>query len=276
MKKTLFLIGSFLLIQCGVAVLGLLIMMASSIVSGETINPNAQMSPAMMLLALLVANVLIIIASILIRGKGFKLPFRLGLPKGVLVKVTLLSMLAMVPLMYLVNIMTELLDLPDIMKDQFEAMSLSPWAIWVIALIAPVAEELCFRYGICESMLESRLKDKVKPNQWAWITIGVSAIVFAVIHMNPAQMLGAFAFGLFFGWLYMQTRSIWPVMLCHIFNNMLAVVIMRVFPSDTKLMDFTPEPWTLAGAIAGFAVVAVFCIWMLCRVLGKQLQAVEN
>ena len=102
---------------------------------------------------------------------------------------------------------------------------------FVICLLAPVAEELVFRGAILRALLRWR------PSQ-RWLMIVVSALLFALIHLNPAQMPHAFLAGLLLGWLFMRTGSVIPGIAFHWANNTITYFIARLYPNpDTQLVD---------------------------------------
>jgi hypothetical protein len=103
------------------------------------------------------------------------------------------------------------------------------WGYLAIGLLAPLAEEIVFRGAILRSLLE-----KMSP----WTAIALSALLFAVFHLNPAQMPHAFLVGLLLGWMYWRTGSILPGMAYHWANNSAAYVIYNVYPNpDMQLID---------------------------------------
>ncbi len=162
-------------------------------------------------------------------------------------------MLGALPLIAIANIVTELLSPPDVTGDYFNQMSMSPWALWVMALIGPLAEEVCFRYGILGSLLER----KVSP----WPAIIASALIFSLVHMNPAQMVGAAILGLYFGWLYARSQSLWPSAACHMLNNAMAVMLLRYTTEDDTISELLPAPWLVWVVLA--LSLAVFLLIML-------------
>ena len=73
-----------------------------------------------------------------------------------------------------------------------------------------------------------------------WAAIAVSAVIFAVVHANPAQMPHALLIGLLLGWMYYRTGSILPGIALHWVNNTAAYVFYVLFPfaADMKLTEF--------------------------------------
>jgi hypothetical protein len=61
----------------------------------------------------------------------------------------------------------------------------------------------------------------------AWAIV-ISALFFALIHMNPWQALNAFIIGVVMGYLYYKTGSLLLTMLIHFVNNGLALVMTQI------------------------------------------------
>ena len=101
--------------------------------------------------------------------------------------------------MYEVSKKIILLCIPLLLSAQF------------IAIVVPILEEVLFRGAI-----EGHLLRKGWSPKWA---ILVSALIFGIIHGNPAQIPFAFLIGLLFGWLYYRTGSLVPGIVGHIINN---------------------------------------------------------
>ncbi|MEY4941118.1 MAG: hypothetical protein RIQ93_2853 [Verrucomicrobiota bacterium] len=77
-------------------------------------------------------------------------------------------------------------------------------------VVAPFTEEVFFRGILLRGFL----------GIWRpWAAIVMSAALFSVLHLNPAQAPVAFALGLVLGWIYMRTRSLGLCMLGHALNN---------------------------------------------------------
>lgn len=78
-----------------------------------------------------------------------------------------------------------------------------------ICLIGPIFEEIIFR-GL--------LLKAIQPFG-EMTAIIISAVAFAMFHLNPMQFPTALATGLLLGYLAVRTKSIFPSMLAHIVNN---------------------------------------------------------
>ena len=134
---------------------------------------------------------------------------------------------ALVPSVWLQEHMPEL---PNLVEGEFDMIMKDRMGYFVVGLLAPLAEEMVFRGAILRSLL------RWKSNPWVGIVI--SAILFAVIHMNPAQMPHAFLIGLLLGWMYWRTDSIVPGVIYHWVNNTVAYILYNIYPNpDLTLLD---------------------------------------
>jgi hypothetical protein len=134
---------------------------------------------------------------------------------------------ALVPSVWLQEHMPEL---PNLVEGEFDMIMKDRMGYFVVGLLAPLAEEMVFRGAILRSLL------RWKSNPWVGIVI--SAILFAVIHMNPAQMPHAFLIGLLLGWMYWRTDSIVPGVVYHWVNNTVAYILYNIYPNpDLTLLD---------------------------------------
>ncbi|MBR1412283.1 MAG: CPBP family intramembrane metalloprotease [Prevotella sp.] len=121
-------------------------------------------------------------------------------------------------------------ELPNFVEQEFDMILKDRWGYLTIGLLAPLAEEIVFRGAALRSLLASRLSPLA--------AIVISALLFAVAHLNPAQMPHAFLVGLLLGWMYWRTSSILPGMAYHWANNSAAYVLYAFYPNpDIKLID---------------------------------------
>ena len=153
----------------------------------------------------------------------------------------------LVPSVWLQELMPEL---PNTAEEQFEMILKDRWGYLVVGLLAPFAEELVFRGAI----LRALLRWKRNP----WIGIVISAALFALIHMNPAQMPHAFLIGILLGWMYYRTDSIIPGVVYHWVNNTVAYVMYNLYPDPKMtLLDLFGSQRTIWMAL-GFSL----CIFL--------------
>lgn len=83
--------------------------------------------------------------------------------------------------------------------------------VLVVALGAPIIEELVYR-GLILQALQSRLND--------WLALLISSAWFALIHLQPVELPGLFAFALVLGICFQRTGRLGMAIFAHIgFNS---------------------------------------------------------
>ena len=129
------------------------------------------------------------------------------------------------------EVFIELVPLPDLNEQTLAGLMDTRWGYLVICIFAPLVEELVFRGAILRTLLNE------KENHW-WPII-VSATLFALVHLNPAQMPHAFCLGLLLGWMYYRTHSVIPGIMTHWVNNTVAYVSYNIIPNaeDVRIVD---------------------------------------
>ncbi|MCR4582875.1 MAG: CPBP family intramembrane metalloprotease [Prevotella sp.] len=125
----------------------------------------------------------------------------------------------------------QLPELPNWAEEGLDSIMRSRVGYLAVGLLAPFAEEVVFRGAILRALLAW------KPERH-WMAIVISALLFALVHMNPAQMPHALLVGLLLGWMYFRTNSIIPGVTYHWVNNSVAYVLYHLYPDPTlKLVD---------------------------------------
>lgn len=104
------------------------------------------------------------------------------------------------------------------------------------AVLIPVGEELFFR-GL---LLRGFLGRYGRMN-----ALLLTALLFAIVHLNPWGLLSIFLVGLFLGWLVLRTGSLWCACLAHGVYNLMAVLVLNLS------LDGPPTPETMRNASAG-------------------------
>lgn len=155
----------------------------------------------------------------------------------------------------LTNSVPALKDFYDIVSAMLEQMTGGPlWSSFLLtAIFAPIFEE-----WLCRGMILRGLLTKMKPG-WA---IVVSALFFAVIHMNPWQALNAFIIGVVMGYVYFKTGCLWLTMLIHFVNNGFAVIMAQI-PSMQEYDFFIDMLGTTTYTMVYVIAVAVLIACIL-------------
>ena len=238
MKRTIISILIYIGLQILVSLFVAMIAGVISVAQGGDMASVAQ-SATVLGISSLLANVIAIIVLLKLRYANFSF----GHMRSSDIMPALVS-----PLSWL----SDSLELPDFLKDEFTASMSDFWAIIAISLVAPVAEEILFR-GAIQGALQKIMKPK-----WA---IFLSALIFGLIHFNPVQVCGAFLMGLVFAWLYYRTGSVWPGIVAHATNNIVSTILGQFYPVDASLAEITGggTPMYALLAVSMIVFVAVIC-----------------
>lgn len=147
-------------------------------------------------------------------------------PWTVLVWCAVAAIGAVIPSMWLQEQMP---DLPNMLESEFNLIMKDRWGYAVIGLLAPLAEEMVFRGAILRSLLQW--------NKRHWVGITLSALLFALVHGNPAQMPHALLAGLLLGWMFYRTGSIVPGVVFHWVNNTIAYASYNVMSNPDATLS---------------------------------------
>lgn len=123
----------------------------------------------------------------------------------------------------------------DLMKQVTGGDSLF-WSFLTVGIMAPVLEETVCRGVICRGLL--------RHYRSPWPAILWSALIFAVMHLNPWQGIPAFLMGVYFGWIYYRTGSLKATMFLHFVNNGTAVLLehfSETVSTNESLYDLFPD-----------------------------------
>lgn len=223
MKKAIIYLIEFLAIQfiVGSVIQGIYVLMKGSITPDD--------SAPLMIASTVVSNLVIIILFLWTRWTPVSMNYVKSRPWGVAFWTILAALGTLLPSMWLQEVLPEL---PNLIADDLTNIVNTPGGYLAIAIAAPVAEEVVFRGAILRALLQGGRRP--------WVAIAISAVLFAIGHLNPAQMPHAFLIGLLLGWMYYRTGSILPGILFHLVNNTVAYVIERMYPGSDEmtLKDF--------------------------------------
>ena len=99
-----------------------------------------------------------------------------------------------------------------------------------VGVIAPFAEEIIFRGVILRGLLSSYGSTQA---------ILFSSILFSLMHLNPDQLFHTLLIGIFFGWLYVRSFSLWPSIFAHMSFN---TVVYMLNATDIKIQGINYFP----------------------------------
>lgn len=172
------------------------------------------------------------------------------------------TILLMLPAIFLITLFSECLALEDINKEMFSLLMYNPLGVASIVLFGPFAEELIFRMGIQTGLIKAGLS----PQR----AIVASALVFGLIHVNPAQIPGAALFGLILGWLYWRSGSIWMPVSAHVLNNLIGVALVWLTgDAEQSLTEFCGGTWQVVVCALLSAILFAWAFRKLRRIFLK-------
>lgn len=156
------------------------------------------------------------------------------------------------------NLTRKFLPLPMWFSEVFTGLYDMPLAaVFILGIVAPLSEEPVFR-----GML---LRGRVRQGE-RWSAIFLTAILFGVVHISPAQAFYATLIGLVVGWLFVRSGALVPCMVFHglhnlgvAFVNMLPIPPIPGFNTEPEPIQFQPlwfDAIGLAALLIGLAGIA--------------------
>jgi len=140
-------------------------------------------------------------------------------------------------------------EMEELIKESFRFYN--PLYFWVAFLsatiFAGIFEEILFR-GFFQKVWETYFSP-------AW-AIAVSAVLFAVVHLNPWWLFQILLLGVLLGYVAFKSDSVIPGIFIHVLNNAIAVVFLNI-PDERLgwyLKGETVRWYWLAGGMILFAV----------------------
>jgi len=127
-------------------------------------------------------------------------------------------------------------------------------AILKVAIIAPIVEELIFRGVIMHGLMRNYSK---------FTAVFVSALMFALFHLNPWQFPATFILGIVLGILMVRTRNILLCILGHSINNGLVLLGMIYWEKIQTLSYFQQgksNQLIISGIIAIISLILIFIL----------------
>lgn len=88
--------------------------------------------------------------------------------------------------------------------------------LFMIALLPALGEEMVFR-GVLQPLFIRLVKN-------AWLGIFIAALLFGIMHLQFYGLIPRVVLGMFLGWFYFYSGSLWIPVLMHFLNNGTAVV----------------------------------------------------
>ena len=217
---------------------------------------------------------LLFVAFLLCRKEGKTLGTAFGFHKvkPLSILLTVVICLAMRSFSHLISSLTNLL-FPSFFHSAGGALLGGSFLVSFVgvALIPPFFEEFVVRGGMLNSYIGTgRLRAAVL----------LTSLLFGLQHMNSTQLFYSFVIGIVLALLFVLTGSIWPGILLHFLNNVMAPVAdllearfgtefvqNYLFPFSRGLSDPKSTLITVSAAVVGL-VITVFCLRGIARCEG--------
>jgi len=125
-------------------------------------------------------------------------------------------------------------------------------AFMKVAIVAPIVEELIFRGVILQGF---------RRNYSSTYSVFISALLFALFHLNPWQFPATFVLGLLLGWLMVRTNNIMLSIFGHFANNFLVLLSMTYF-AEIQEMPFSklgkPTIYSISLLVACLSLLLIY------------------
>lgn len=121
-----------------------------------------------------------------------------------------------------------------------------------VAVIAPIVEELIFRGIILQGF---------RKNYNGFVSVIMSALLFALFHLNPWQFPATFVLGLLLGFIMIRTNNILLAILGHSINNFLVLITITYWNEIHSHAIFLLEKkdlFVLAGLIVLLSLTLIY------------------
>ena len=214
MKRFLSAIAFTLMFLAIQAIAGMIVMAVYVLIKRD---PQAQLPIEGTLITLLLFSLISMAVFILFKWFVPTQAYLRTRPWGVFLWSVIAALGALVPSLFLQELFTPvwpewIQKLIDEANEQLALIMSVRGGYFIVALLAPVVEEMVFRGAVLRVLLRNdNNSTPASPSSTSKIVaVIVSALFFAFAHLNPAQMPHAFIIGILLGWLYLRTGSILP------------------------------------------------------------------
>lgn len=129
-------------------------------------------------------------------------------------------------------------------------------AILKVAVLAPIVEELIFRGVIMHGLMRNYSK---------FTAVFVSALMFALFHLNPWQFPATFILGLVLGILMVRTRNIFLCILGHAINNGLVLISIQYWDQLKEFSFFKSSKTDQLIISAVIVTLSLLLLFLLSR-----------
>lgn len=138
---------------------------------------------------------------------------------------------------------------PNIVEETIDKTENDMWGVLHLTVAAPFFEEILHR-GV---ILGYVLSQKKAPA----IAIIISALLFGIMHINPAQIVSATLGGIFLGVTFWKTSSLFLPIVIHVLNNSFCVL------RDHYFTNFSFVDMVGGRSYAPIIIVLTYCVCLI-------------
>ncbi len=222
--------------------------------TGQVSADNVAVSPTTLTIILIISSIVTVIVmwkpmDMVNLKESFK---GLGVSAGKAVWVVLAALVGILG----INLINEMVDLPNIIGDELTMMSSTVLGVLAISVLGPLAEEVTMR-GAIQGWLHTH---GIKP-LWA---ILFASFLFGVMHFNPAQIPFAMCVGIILGVVFWKTGSLVLPCVIHMINNGLSCFLMNTVGEDYLMYEHVGgKVYAIILAVGCFIICAAGLYWQL-------------
>lgn len=164
------------------------------------------------------------------------------------------------------NALQYFVPMPEFLREMMRQLSGGGAAsFFVLVVVAPLTEEAFFRGLVLRGFLKRFGERRA---------IVLSSVLFALVHLNPYQFVGAFVLGCLAAWVRIRSGSLWPPIVVHALNNgliFLCVLLPIDIPGFTSMEHHSFQPaWFDAGGIVFLAAGLALLVLVVRRVYPRR------
>ena len=125
--------------------------------------------------------------------------------------------------------------------------------LFLLGIIPPICEEIFFR-----GLLYNGLKKNFKP----FVSVVISALLFALMHQNITQFVYQFVLGIALAQIMERTNNLLYPMLLHMSNNLFTILLSYMFEKGVINYNFAKMPWWMyiVGVLLALLACAIFYV----------------
>ncbi|WP_394746863.1 CPBP family intramembrane glutamic endopeptidase [Spongiimicrobium salis] len=248
----------------GITGIIILVMILLSLLT-PTLKKGVGSEGAALLFQILAMGIPFLIVRGIQKRKVGKKPFSLTLKNKRIIPFLILAGVTL--LLGIVGPITDFIPMPESMKLAYvKAASQTGVLTFVLMVVAaPILEEFIFRGIILDGLLK----------RYSAITaILLSSVLFAIVHLNPWQFVTGLIMGVFIGWVYYKSKSVFAAIIVHASAN-LSAYFLRFFVDsstiDTSYVESVGGTTNFILVIASAILMISICVYFLKREFQKGL-----